>query len=76
MATRKLEDYWEVTQPYILPDGTTTRVGELFHKDHPDLDRGSARPVQIKHDVEQMTAEPGEKRNVGLKRTTKRATGE
>jgi hypothetical protein len=67
---RNVDDYWEVVEPWILPNGSSTRIGELFHKDHPDLNRACARPVQIKHDVEAMTAEPGEKRATQVKRST------
>lgn len=70
MAARNVDDYWEVVEPWILPNGQSTRIGELFHKDHPDLSKANARPVQINHDVEAMTAEPGEKRNTSVKRTT------
>ena len=72
--TRDLDEYREVVTPWIMSNGEAIKRGELIHKDHPEIQVALVRRVEVRHDVEQMTAEPGEKRDVQIRR--KRAAGE
>ena len=76
MPKRDMDDYVMVIEPYVLGDGTAFRYGEILHKDHPAVRAECVGPVAVRHDVEAMTAEPGEKRDVSLRRSRKRAAGE
>lgn len=62
MARRYLEDYWQVREPYMTEDGTVLPRGEIIHRKHPFFREELCEPVRVRHDVEQMTAAPGERR--------------
>ena len=69
MATkRNLEEYYQVRAPYMAEDGTVLAVGEIIHRKHPYFVAAYCEPVRVRHDVEQMTAAPGEKRDVEVTR--------
>jgi hypothetical protein len=68
MADREFGDYVQVREPYVLEDGSTLRYGEILHKDHPLVRMEFCEPVRVRHEIEAMTAEPGEKRSARVKR--------
>jgi hypothetical protein len=55
-------DYVQVRETYIAENGETIPRGEILHRNHPLTNHALCDPVNIRHDVEQATAAPGEKR--------------
>lgn len=56
-----LGDYFRVRQSYMVDDEVIP-AGEVIHRKHPLFRVQFCEPVDVRHDVEQMTAAPGEKR--------------
>lgn len=67
---KDLSDYVMVRDTYLTPDGVALPKGTILHRNHPYTNHALCDPVNVIHDVETATAEPGEKRRTKVTRTS------
>jgi hypothetical protein len=60
---RALGDYFRVRHSYMVDDDVMS-AGEVIHRKHPLFRAEFCEPVDVQRDVEDMTADPGEKRAI------------